>query len=68
MDGGVEAFWVDALHELEALDGGGGDGGPVYGAGVVHQDVQTMVGLVVDGRTWGSAWLNSLYNKGKMGE
>lgn len=45
MDGGVEAFWVDALHELEALRGRFFDRRPPDGAGVVDEDVETAVYL-----------------------
>jgi hypothetical protein len=45
LDDGVEALGVDALHELEALEGGVGDGGPVDGAGVVDEDVEAAVSL-----------------------
>ena len=43
LDGGVETFGVDFLHELEAREGGLGDGGPPYGAGVVDEDVDAGV-------------------------
>ena len=43
LDGGVEAFGVDFLHELETREGRGGDGGPPYGAGVVDEDVDAGV-------------------------
>lgn len=42
---GVEPLGVDALHELEALEGGVGHRGPVYGAGVVYHDVEAAKSL-----------------------
>ena len=45
LHGGVEAVRVDALHELEALDGCGCDGGPEDGAGVVDEDVEAAICL-----------------------
>lgn len=45
LDDGVEALWVDALHELEALEGGVCDGGPPDGAGVVDEGVEAAVFL-----------------------
>ena len=43
MNGGVEALGVDFLHQLEAGEGGVGDGGPPYGARVVDEDVDAGV-------------------------
>ena len=43
LDGGVEALGVDFLHELEAGEGGVGDGCPPYGARIVDQDVDAGV-------------------------
>ena len=43
LDGGVEALGVDFLHELEAGEGGVGDGCPPYGAGIVDQNVDAGV-------------------------
>lgn len=48
LDDGVEALRVDALHELEALEGGVCDRGPPDGAGVVDEDVQAAIFL----RAW----------------
>jgi hypothetical protein len=45
LDDGVEALWVDALHELEALEGGVADGCPPDGAGVVDEDVEAAIFL-----------------------
>lgn len=45
LDGRVETLRVDALHELEAFQGGGGDGGPEDGARVVDEGVDAAVGL-----------------------
>lgn len=47
LDDGVEALWVDALHELEALEGRVCDGGPPDGAGVVDEGVEAAVFLGV---------------------
>jgi hypothetical protein len=59
-ESGVEAFRIDALHELEALQGRGGYGGPIYGARVVDEDVDAAICLCVcvsQGKTvqgWGT--------------
>lgn len=45
LDDGVEALGVDALHELEALEGRVCDGSPPNGARVVDEDVETAVCL-----------------------
>lgn len=45
LDSGVEALWVDALHELEALQGRGWHGSPEDGTRVVDQDVDAAVCL-----------------------
>jgi hypothetical protein len=47
LDDGVEALWIDALHELEALEGGVCDGGPPDCAGVVDDDVEAVVFLIL---------------------
>lgn len=36
VEGDVEAGWVDGLEEEEFFEGGGGEGAPVDGAGVVN--------------------------------
>lgn len=45
LDDGIEALWVNPLHELEALEGRVGDGGPPNGAGVVDEDVEAAIFL-----------------------
>jgi len=48
LDGGVEPFRVDSLHELEALRGRLFDGRPPNGARVVDKDVEAAVYLAYE--------------------
>lgn len=51
LDGSVEAIGIHALHELEAPQRRGCDGGPEDGARVIDEHVEAVVGLAPGGTT-----------------